>query len=65
MIYVYVVVIETFVGFFTHHLNYNQRIGTQYKSLLIEMSCFMVAWCWKIMSLPLVNDEQKYDAKDN
>jgi len=60
-----VVVTENCIGFFTHHLNYNQWIETQYKSLLIEMSCFMVAWCWKIISLPVVNDEQKYDAKDN
>lgn len=25
----------------------------------------MVTWCWKIMSVPLMNDEQKQDDKDN
>jgi hypothetical protein len=55
------VVAETCI-FFHPQFKLKSRIGTQDKRL-IEMSCFILAWCRKIMSMPVLS-EQIYDAKD-
>jgi hypothetical protein len=59
-------VVETCIGFFDPPFSFKVKDGNTGPQFIGRNDLpNLVAWCRKNMSVPVVNDEQKYDAGDN